>query len=246
VSCCIYALYFQGSRHRYVGSTKNLKNRLAAHRSLLKSGKHACRALQRAFDKYGLDALIVSTLETVERLEDLIALEQKWIDTFGHAGLYNRLLVAAPRPQAARAAEIGKKVSAGLMGNQYRRGILHDEETKARISASLKRRYAEGRKVTSGDRFRELHRRVAVGEIDRPWQYRSKEQVFHILTALAQFNSFPIAARHLGMTAANIKAVVKKSGQSLVDTGHFKRPPKNARRAIIHPEWIDHAMELYE
>ena len=46
--------------------------------------------------------------------------------------------------------EIGKaNISKALEGNQYRKGIPHDEETKKRVSESLKRAYAEGRHASS-------------------------------------------------------------------------------------------------
>lgn len=43
-------------------------------------------------------------------------------------------------PPEARA-----KISTSLVGNSYRRGIPHDEETKARVSVALKRAYIEER-----------------------------------------------------------------------------------------------------
>jgi group I intron endonuclease len=46
--------------------------------------------------------------------------------------------------------ESGKaNISKALEGNQYRKGIPHDEETKKRVSESLKRAYAEGRHAPS-------------------------------------------------------------------------------------------------
>jgi len=46
-------------------------------------------------------------------------------------------------------AEGRANISKGLEGNQYRKGIPHDEETKKKVSESLKLAYAEGRHAPS-------------------------------------------------------------------------------------------------
>lgn len=140
----VYSISFVGSKRRYIGSATNLRTRLNAHLHRLRCGNHHSILLQRAAEKYGLDNLIVETLEADIGSVDLIAREQAWIDRFvGH--LYNRAPVAGSRLGLMMPDEAKAKISASLKGNKHRLGIPHDERTKAKIATSLRRAYAEGR-----------------------------------------------------------------------------------------------------
>jgi group I intron endonuclease len=66
---------------RYVGSTVNIKDRWACHRSLLRSNKHHNSRLQRVYNKYGADSIEFIILEQVDR-NILIKREQYWCDYF--------------------------------------------------------------------------------------------------------------------------------------------------------------------
>lgn len=75
------------SGKRYVGSAVNIRRRWHTHRAHLKKGKHHCRALQRAYDKYAGD-LVYSVLVLCPK-EDLIKEEQFQMDIAGVGTLYN-------------------------------------------------------------------------------------------------------------------------------------------------------------
>ena len=96
----------------YIGSSKNIKKRWRSHRSELSRGKHANKALQRAFNKYGnLDFEVI----IICRFEDLLLYEQIAID--GLLPDYNVLRVA------------------GRLD-----GYRHSDETRRRLSESHKGR----------------------------------------------------------------------------------------------------------
>ncbi len=79
----------------YVGmTTDSFDSRWRNHLKDLRSGRHKCRALQRAFVKYGEMALVFSVLEEVDRSSsDLSILEREryWWDELSKMGilLYN-------------------------------------------------------------------------------------------------------------------------------------------------------------
>ena len=62
----------------YIGSTVDLYSRWCGHRGSLRRGNHHCSALQRAANKYGVDALMFEIMALVERT-DLRAVEQRAI-----------------------------------------------------------------------------------------------------------------------------------------------------------------------
>jgi group I intron endonuclease len=140
----IYSITFEGSRRSYIGSARHLQTRIKRHRYLLKHGCHHSILLQRASAKYGLNTMRVTILEHVAEDTLLIEREQHWIDAFS-GKRYNRSPTAASRLGAKMSASARRKISASLVGNQYRTGIPHDPAIKEKIAASLRASYAEGR-----------------------------------------------------------------------------------------------------
>lgn len=87
----IYRISRVGTQDGYVGSSVQLSQRWAYHRTSLRKGVHHCRHLQRAWNKYGEDAFDFAILETAvckTRQERFIA-ELAWI---ARAGTYNHLV----------------------------------------------------------------------------------------------------------------------------------------------------------
>jgi len=69
----------------YVGSAKRLIERLSLHKHLLRNNKHHSIHLQRAWNKYGENIFIFGVLEIIENNQDLIVVEQKYIDRYDSA-----------------------------------------------------------------------------------------------------------------------------------------------------------------
>lgn len=62
------------SGRSYVGVTQDsFNNRWRKHKYLLSVGKHFCRALQNAYDKYGADSLSYEVLESLQERNDEVA-----------------------------------------------------------------------------------------------------------------------------------------------------------------------------
>lgn len=134
--CGIYTITSPSDK-QYVGSAKSFTKRWRQHRHELKMGKHHCLALQRACDKYGLDALRFGKIAFVAPV-DLIWREQEQLDARHSNRLYNRNQLAGSRL-----------------------GMRHTPESKQKMSAALKGR--AGRPLTENDLERLKQARIARG-----------------------------------------------------------------------------------
>lgn len=107
----------------YVGSAANIEVRIKRHIRDLESNRHSNKYLQRAWNKYegNFHFCIVEECE----LNKLREIEQIWIDNtecyFKENG-YNLI----------------KNAIGAELGNQLRKGILHSEETKLKMSLDRK------------------------------------------------------------------------------------------------------------
>lgn len=168
----IYSLSFPNRRKLYIGAAWNFHNRIAVHKTLLKKQRHHSIHLQRAANKYGLKNIIIKIIEKTSR-KNLENREQYWIDK-NKKRLYNISLKANPISNSrlgAKMPESAKQaISRSLIGNKYRKGIPHDNETKLRISESLKRAYKEGRRIVSihPENLAKFNKAVKSGKIPHP------------------------------------------------------------------------------
>lgn len=111
-----YAVLNLADERVYVGSSTDVEWRLHTHRGRLRRGAHHNAKMQADWDRRGEEAFAFVFLE---RAEDLIEAEQRWIDDLGATGSsgYNTAKTAGPP-----------------------RGWRHSDEAKARISASQRAR----------------------------------------------------------------------------------------------------------
>lgn len=65
----------------YIGGTKNIRDRWGDHINHLLLGTHDNRPMQKAFDRFGIDALRFRVVELCDR-NDLPAREQFWLDHY--------------------------------------------------------------------------------------------------------------------------------------------------------------------
>lgn len=84
----IYEIYNMITNKRYIGSSFEVKNRINNHKSMLRRNNHHSLKLQRAWNKYGESNFIFRKLESCT-LEELLILEQKYIDSYKFKELYN-------------------------------------------------------------------------------------------------------------------------------------------------------------
>lgn len=94
----------------YIGSSQNIEKRLRQHRNELVRGVHANAHLQRAFDKYGVNAFLFTPLEFCA-VERLIEREQHHIDSFDFDTLYNARPIAESNRGVKRAPDVRAAMS---------------------------------------------------------------------------------------------------------------------------------------
>lgn len=112
----------------YVGSSMNVRRRIASHRTELRAGRHCNPRLLRAAREFGADSISAELIECCDP-GDLLRLEQEWINALDPQ-LNQTLCARNPMLDPASAA----KQAAAL------RGRATSAETRAKISAALKGR----------------------------------------------------------------------------------------------------------
>lgn len=128
----VYAIECFTTGERYVGSAVNICRRWERHRYELRHGKHHSWKLQRAWKKQGEESFRFFVLaETIP--EDLVPLEQRFIDEAASAGTcLNVLLVAGKGAKGYKhTAESIKKRSEALLGHK----VSEDTRKKLRDKA---------------------------------------------------------------------------------------------------------------
>jgi hypothetical protein len=117
----------------YIGSSAlSISRRWTNHLSELRRGVHGNNRLQRAFKKYGEDSFCFSIVEIVEKQEDCIPTEQKYIDKFHpELNLY---------PFARSALGTKRSEETKIKTGNASRGRKHSDETKKKISEATKAR----------------------------------------------------------------------------------------------------------
>ena len=77
---CIYSILSVKNGGKYIGSTIDYKRRKRVHICNLKNNKHHSYKLQINYNKYGEDNLVFDIIEIVDNIEDLLIIEQRYID----------------------------------------------------------------------------------------------------------------------------------------------------------------------
>ena len=137
----IYKIRNVTNDHYYVGSTVDSRKRFWEHRKDLRTGKHVCVRLQRAWNKYGEDCFKFEIVEQLSSRDELYPAEQKWLDDhYGAEYCYN-VSASADTPMRDATPEmrahLSAKAKAWHEANEHPRlGVELTEETKQRISES--------------------------------------------------------------------------------------------------------------
>jgi group I intron endonuclease len=169
----------------YVGSTTNQKVRFRQHRKLLRGGRHHCKHLQAAWNKYGEVKFAFVVVEEVPEVRSLQEIEEIYLmQHVGKPHCYNVGYSAnAPwrNAPAHTTPNFGKimadsqkaKISATLKNfyaedyaNHPRVGTVHTEETRAKISAGKKANPVAPWKGVS--RSEETKAKISVAQLGKP------------------------------------------------------------------------------
>lgn len=112
----IYAIVNVLNNHKYIGSSRHIRNRLYQHRANLRRNRHHSTHLQNAYNKYGEDKFIWIILEICEPVRDtLIYIEQKYLDLKPE---YNVAELASCPAQLHQSQETKNKRAAKLRGKK--------------------------------------------------------------------------------------------------------------------------------
>jgi group I intron endonuclease len=160
----VYTIHNQVNHKCYIGSASNFIKRWHLHRHLLRNNKHHSPHLQNAWNKYGEAAFLFMRLQVVEDTEQMLAIEQVFLDTLKPA--YNasptansckgvkrseetrqKMREAQRKPERAaitravgqrpKSEEHRAKIAAAHLGRR------HSEETRAKLRAASARRWAK-------------------------------------------------------------------------------------------------------
>lgn len=129
----------------YIGSTNNPERRKKEHFLRLKQNSHDNTYLQNAYNKYGKKNLKFEIIEYCDPQEQYI-LEQKWIDKYKNKNiLYNISLIANEPPHTLESIKKMKnKIKGRKPWNKGKKNV-YTQETKNKISNTLKGRYIGGK-----------------------------------------------------------------------------------------------------
>lgn len=131
----IYTITNKTNGKVYVGSTVDFEKRWGEHRNSLRRGDHHNPYLQRSWTKYGKSIFVFGVLEYVDSLDELVKVEQFWMDAYREEGkkLYN-VGLAADCPMRGRHHTEEQRLNLSIAHV----GKTHSEETKRRIAEGNK------------------------------------------------------------------------------------------------------------
>ena len=129
-NCGIYKITNLENKKFYIGSSKNISQRWAKHKALLRHDKHENPKLQSSWNKYGEENFKFEILEECD-LENLLIREQYYLDTLLFAQDYVNKINT-------------KFDDLGLNLNPIANGNYLTEDTIQKISETLKFKYEQG------------------------------------------------------------------------------------------------------
>lgn len=121
----------------YIGSAKDIKDRIRRHLEDLNKNKHGNKKLQHEFNKYGIELFDYVVLEEV-CIADLIKKEQQYLDNY--KPYYNICTTAGSSLGRRHSEETIKHFSETRKGKQPSLGRKLSDESKNKMSIKAKER----------------------------------------------------------------------------------------------------------
>lgn len=87
----IYSIIHIPSGRTYIGSSRNVKRRISAHRNDLKNNRHSNHILQNYYNKYGENVFSFNILFSVFDVNILIDIENEFIASINESKVYDAL-----------------------------------------------------------------------------------------------------------------------------------------------------------
>ena len=141
----IYKITNTNTNKVYIGSAVNIELRWKEHLNDLKKGLHHSIKLQRSFNKHGVNSFKFEIIEQCDR-KDLIKHEQAYIDLLkAYSEGYNSSPTAGSRLGSGQSEETKKKISDSLKGRPSpNKGVVASQATRDKLSKARK-----GKKLSS-------------------------------------------------------------------------------------------------
>ncbi len=227
---CIYAIVNRDNGKIYIGSAINFCGRARVHRSDLKGQKHHSHYLQRAFNR-SPNSFYFEIVEEMEKpaREQIVAREQFWMDfyrSWDKKSGYN----LSPTAHSC----LGYKHTMQTRQNmaKSRIGLRRNDETKAKMSVSIRAAKAAKPPMTPGQKIAWSLARMghACSEEEklrkRQWaknnvngRHRAVIQLSKTGEYIGGFKSASEAGRSLGCTSGNISSLCAGGSERKVALG---------------------------
>lgn len=134
--CGVYTITSPSGK-QYVGSTKAYRQRKAVHLYQLRNGIHRSPSLLSEYQQHGEDGLVFELIEACTP-DDLVRREQANLDSREKDLLHNTCLIAGSCKGMVHDAETRARISASLDGNQRALGMVHTPTAREKMSAAAK------------------------------------------------------------------------------------------------------------
>lgn len=198
----IYCITNKMNKKSYIGSSSNINKRIINHKSRLKNNKHPNQYLQNAYNKNGIENFIFSILEVVENntsKDELLKLEQIYIDSFNKETLYNLTFITNGGGADSLKKELYLIDLEGNLYKKYESGVDIKKDFKAfNYKINTDRRLANKYRVVSPEFFEENI------EIIKSWKDFKKYKKVYIYNE-KEFKNLSEISRHLNVGSETIR-----------------------------------------
>lgn len=211
----------------YIGSAVNFRMRWKNHRVGLLGGSHHNWHLQNAWQKYGVGQFVFEILQVIENKEDLIRIEQEWLDRirpFDRTIGYNASPTAGSTLGLTPSPETRARLSAAGKGRK------HTPEARAKMS------------VASKGRITTAETRIKIGLAGKGRKHtpeaRAKISAAGKVNFTAEMRAKLIAANTGRSLSADSRAKMSASqkGKIISSEQRAKISEANRRRPCVSPE----------
>ena len=254
----IYSITNTINGKKYIGSTaKNFKTRYTQHLSKLRSGKHRCKHLQSAYNKYGNDCFLFKIEEVIDDCTNIRGIEKSYIERYNSiANGYNENPDPNKSPMLNNIQQ--KKVSEGLKiwwkrqketlsKEEYKKLCMHHRGTKApwnkgiKMSSEQTRLMHKPRTHGVSEAMKRVHKNNSKLGRDRGPYYLVYDEngnwinTFYSLTDLIEYsksenNNLPVKTRKNKTRFLDLNKVVNAATGNKPYKGlFFKRVPKDRK-----------------
>lgn len=171
--CGVYAITHKDSGKQYIGSSKNVTERLAGHLNLLSKNNHHNHHLQYAFNKHGRDAFVFKQI-LVCSPEDRINYEQSIMDGYKVTNKRHGYNISLTASHPTHSLETRKKISVALEkargdGKRFGHYIPHTEEARVKMKRGVALARAAGKMVGNRKKHtEEAKKKMSQSHIGQP------------------------------------------------------------------------------